>query len=262
MSAFDDLNRDAQAAASAETAIGAAIENRLKDVHTVTPGIIEMFDENLQTATVQPAIKRVFTERGAVNLPVCVDVPVAFPGGGGFFLTFPVKHGDECILLFSERCIDGWYCDGGVAPPEEYRMHDLSDGIAIVGLNSQPQRIPVFNGSDVQLRTREGETHITVKPDGTITAVNSAGDHTLCADGSMEINAPAGTTINSPNITLNGNVLFIGNFSGQAGNGGDGNASLPGTLTAENDVIGGGISLKGHTHTGVQPGGGSTGKPE
>ena len=83
----------------------------------------------------------------------------------------------------------------------------------------------------------------------------------LGADGSMTINAPAGTTINSPQIVLNGNVTYIGNMTGQAGNGGTGNASTPGTITAETDVIGGGKSLKTHVHSGVQPGGGNTGQP-
>jgi hypothetical protein len=76
----------------------------------------------------------------------------------------------------------------------------------------------------------------------------------------MTINAPAGTTTNSPTILLNGNVTYVGNFAGQAGNGGDGNATLPGTLTALTDVIGGGISLKTHIHPGDS--GGKTGQPE
>jgi hypothetical protein len=141
-------------------------------------------------------------------------------------------------------------------------MHDLSDGMAIVGLNSQPRRIPGFNGSDVQLRTREGETHISIKPDGTITAVNSAGDYTLGAGGDMTINAPAGTTINSPSITLNGNTTIIGCLAGienEAGEGGT--ADFNGTIRATVDVIGGGVSLIGHPHDNVQPGGGQSGKP-
>lgn len=35
-----------------------------------------------------------------------------------------------------------------------------------------------------------------------------------------------------------------------------------GTITATDDVTGNGISLDNHTHTGVQPGSGSTGKPQ
>ena len=255
------VQRDQQLTATQEEAHAAQIEGRLKDLHTCLPGIIASFDPDTQTASVQPAIKRIFTEKGAVNLPLCVDVPVQFPGGGDFFLTFPVKPGDECMLHFSERCIDFWHANGGVQLPGEYRLHDLSDAVATVGINSQPRKIPVFNATDTELRSRAGDIRITVKPSGTIEAVNPEGSHVLGADGSMTINAPAGTTINSPQIVLNGNVTYIGNMTGQAGNGGTGNASTPGTITAETDVIGGGKSLKTHVHSGVQPGGGNTGQP-
>lgn len=35
-----------------------------------------------------------------------------------------------------------------------------------------------------------------------------------------------------------------------------------GSITASGDVTGGGISLDKHVHSGVQPGGGNTGKPQ
>jgi len=41
----------------------------------------------------------------------------------------------------------------------------------------------------------------------------------------------------------------------------EGNVAITGTLTASEDVIGGGISLKTHPHGGVQPGGGQSGGP-
>jgi hypothetical protein len=250
---YAGLNRDAQMESSADEAAAASVENRLKDLHTCLPGIIDRFDPETQTASVQPAIKRIFTERGTVDLPLCMDVPVSFPGGGDFFLTFPVKPGDECLLLFSERCIDAWHFEGGTQPPEEFRLHDLSDAIALVGLNSQPKKIPAFNATDTELRNRFGDTHLTMQPDGAITAVNPQGSYTLGADGSMTITAPAGTTINSPQIVLNGNTLLRGNLASAVGNGGDGSCNFAG------DVVGNNISLDHHTHPGDS--GGTTGEP-
>lgn len=162
------IQRDQQQAATPEEAHAAQIEGRLKDLHTCMPGVIVAFDPATQTAQVQPAVQRIFTEKGAVNLPVCVDVPVQFPGGGDFFLTFPVKAGDECILWFSERAIDNWHTTGGTAPPAEYRLHDLSDGMAMVGLNSQPRRIPGFSDSATQLRSRSGEFYLEITSAGKI----------------------------------------------------------------------------------------------
>lgn len=215
-------DRDNELAATPEGAFKAQIDGRLKELHTCLPGIIDSFDPVKQTASVQPAIKRVFTEQGGVNLPLCVDVPVAFPGGGDFFLTFPVQPGDECILFFSERCIDFWYANGGVQLPAEYRLHDLSDAFALVGVNSQPNKLTQVQTDGAELRTRDRSTYIKLT---------------------------AGT------IFIKGNVVHEGDTTQT------GNTTSSGTVTGTTDVIGGGKSLKNHTHGGVQPGGGSTSPP-
>lgn len=215
-------DRDNELAATPEGAFKAQIDGRLKELHTCLPGIIDSFDPVKQTASVQPAIKRVFTEQGGVNLPLCVDVPVAFPGGGDFFLTFPVQPGDECILFFSERCIDFWYANGGVQLPAEYRLHDLSDAFAQVGVNSQPNKLTQVQTDGAELRTRDRSTYIKLT---------------------------AGT------IFIKGNVVHEGDTTQT------GNTTSSGTVTGTTDVIGGGKSLKNHAHGGVQPGGGSTSPP-
>jgi hypothetical protein len=148
------IQRNHDVVANSEGNHEAALDARVKDLHTCLPGIISKFDPDTQTAEVQPAIKRIFTETGAVHLPLCVDVPVCFPGGGDWFFTFPVKAGDECILIFSERCIDGWAIDGEISEPEDYRQHDLSDAVAIVGINSQPKKLASFNSTDAEIRNR------------------------------------------------------------------------------------------------------------
>lgn len=189
-----DLERDAQKTATQEAAFRAQIDARLKDLHTCLPGIIAKFDAATQTASVQPAIKRVFTEKGAVNLPLCVDVPVAFPGGGDFFVTFPVQAGDECLLLFSERAIDLWHAQGGTKPPAEYRLHDLSDGIAIVGLNSHPKKIANFNATAMELRNRTNSVRIRLNANGEIDIKGNVN-----IDGNLNI---TGTTIGN-GVNLN-----------------------------------------------------------
>jgi hypothetical protein len=85
-----------------------------------------------------------------------VDVPVIFPRGGGCTLTFPVKAGDECLLIFADRCIDFWWQNGGVQKPVDLRMHDLSDAFAIVGPQSQAHKISGISTSAAQLRTDDG----------------------------------------------------------------------------------------------------------
>lgn len=269
--------RDQQLTATPEEARAAQIDGRLKDLHTCLPGIIAAFDPVTQTASVQPAIKRIFTEKGPVNLPLCVDVPVQFPGGGGFFLTFPVAAGDECTLYFSERCIDFWHANGGTQLPAEYRLHDLSDAIAAVGLNSQPNKISAFSATDTELRNRARTVRVTLKPDGTIENVNQGGRTTLSAAGKFTIVAPGGFEVNAPHsqinsdtTTINGNETVVGTelvqgaITGQGGlavSGGTG-ASVTGNMTVTGgDITADGKSVKTHVHSGVQPGAGNSGQP-
>lgn len=159
--------RDEQQDASLESAIRTHVKAALMDTHTCLPGIIRSFDHETQTATVQPAIQQIFVERGAVTLPLCVDVPVQFPSGGNFVLTFPVAPGDECLLVFSERAIDFWWDRGGVQLPAEYRLHDLSDAFAIMGVRSKPEaaRIASVSTSAAELRTKNGTTVLRIDGD-------------------------------------------------------------------------------------------------
>jgi hypothetical protein len=151
------IRKDKQDEESLETAMSEIVENRLKHVHTSMPGIIRSFNATLQTATVQPAIRRLFLdEKGWVALPQCVDVPVQFPGWGDSVMTFPVNPGDECLLSFSERAIDFWWDKGGVQLPAELRMHDLSDAFALMGFSSKGRAIPAFNTDAVEIRRRDG----------------------------------------------------------------------------------------------------------
>ncbi len=163
---------------------------------TALPGLIESFDAVAMTCTVQPAIQsRVRDKSGTqtlVDMPLLLDCPVQFPAGGGCTLTFPVKPGDECLVVFASRCIDAWWQSGGVQAPAEYRMHDRSDGFALLGFRSQPRVIGAVSTSAAQLRSDDGATFVSVAP-----------------GGAVAITAPAGLTINA-DVVVNGKVTTTG----------------------------------------------------
>ena len=180
----------------------------IKDLHTSLPGIIVSFNPATQQASIQPAIKRVFIARGAEEqiltpspLPVLINVPIIFPRGGGFSLTFPVKQGDECLIMFCERSIDNWHQFGGVKSPTARRFHDLSDAVAYVGLSSLPNKIPDFNADDTELKSDNGAVIFTIREDGT---------SNLKSTTSVTIDTPE--TIITGNVTINGNTQIDGNL--------------------------------------------------
>lgn len=238
----------------AEQALAAAISAGMR---VSIPGIIQSFDADAVTCVVLPAVKGYEPESAgggnSASLPLLVDVPVIFPRGGGITLTFPVKAGDECLLVFSDRCIDFWWQNGGVQESIDSRMHDLSDAFAFVGAQSQAKKISGISTSAAQLRTDDGAAFIELDPGSHAVNVTTSGKLTASAQG--------GTEIHSPEIVLNGNVTINGNLSQGMGDGG-GTATMLGPVNVTNDVSAGGISLQMHKHGGVETGGGQTGGPQ
>lgn len=194
-----------------------------EQLRVAMPGIIQSFDPDAVTAVVQPAIRYIERDndgnKSTKDYPLLVDVPVVFPRGGGCTLTFPVKAGDECLVIFADRCIDFWWQSGGIQEPVDGRMHDLSDAFCIVGPQSQAKKIGGISTTAAQLRTDDGSAII-------------------------ELAAGGAVTITSPQITINGPL------------------QVNGEITSTGDQLAGGISQIGHTHGGVEPGGGSTGAPQ
>lgn len=208
-------------------------------IQTALPGIIQSFDPQSMTCTVQPAINgQVRDESGAltgVELPLLVDCPVQFPAGGGCTLTFPVKAGDECLVVFSSRCIDAWWQSGGVQVQPELRMHDLSDGFVLLGFRSQPRVIGNISTTAAQLRTDDGAAFVEV--DSASHAINAT------TSGAATVSAQGGITLTAALVTINGDV------------------QVNGKVSTTGDVTAGTISLQQHKHGGVTPGSGNSGAP-
>ena len=231
-------------------ALRAALDGRQAEMWTALPGIVQSFDPAAMTVSVQPAVAgRISDEAGkaaSVDLPILPDVPVVFPGGGGFALTFPVAAGDECLVVFASRCIDAWWQSGGVGEPMEPRMHDLSDGFALVGVRSQPHRLsPAVHTGNTQLRADDGSAYGEITPGGAVTAVGPS-SVTVRSGGSITLDAPR--------------IVIKGLLSMQSQGGGATTATLAGSLNATGDVTASNISLNSHTHPGDS--GGTTGGPQ
>ena len=117
-----------------ESAFRTIFRELLTGISTSMPGIVTSFDGK-NRVSVQPAIQ-ILVEGELQTVSVIEDVPVLFPGGGGFKITWPVSEGDECLLIFAQRDISNWKTQGNVVVPYSSRRFDKSDAIAIVGLES------------------------------------------------------------------------------------------------------------------------------
>lgn len=203
-----------------------AFKSRQATIWTAIPGIIQSFDPVTMTAVVQPAIKAVvFQENGNatdVPLPLLLDCPVQFPGGGGFTHTFPVADGDECLVVFASRCIDAWFASGGIQSQVELRMHDLSDGFVLLGFRSVPRVLANINMTGSEFRSDDGTTLVGIE-----------------AGQVVKIVAPGGCNINGLVIDSSGNLTTPGDVT--AGHGGADSVTLQGH---EHNLSGGGTTLQ------------------
>ena len=130
------------------------------------------------TADVQIAQKQVaaVSPTGVQTLqdfPPLRGVPVFFPHGGGYTLTFPVSPGDECLLIFNDRELDNWLLSGPGLAPTTGRVHDLSDAMCLVGLRSNPNALAGISTSSCQLRSDDGTTYVEIAADQIVNVVGT-----------------------------------------------------------------------------------------
>jgi phage baseplate assembly protein gpV len=220
----------------------ALLKSWQSNIFTALPGIYQAAGKGNQTANVQPSVKaKVLGQDGSwsdMSLPMCINCPVVWPGGGGFQLTFPLSKGDEGLIVFAQRCIDSWWESGGIQSQAEMRMHDISDGFFIPAMLSQSKApATAASTSTVQLRSGDGATYIEV-----------------AAGNLVNVHASAGTTITGP-VTITGPLTLGGTISGTGG------GPISGNLRMSGDVQAASVSLASHIHGGVQAGGGNTTGP-
>ena len=158
--------------------------------------------------------------------------------------------GEDVLCMFlgpgqEDGFIIGSFYAGEVTPPE----------------NSQDKRTVVFKdgtrfsydrATHVLTATIEGTEIVFDRQNGSITVPQ--GLTINCTN--QTINASSKTTINSPLTEFTGDVIVRGKITGQggmaiSGGGGGATATVQGSIDVTEDVKANGISLVGHTHTGV-----------
>ena len=195
----------------------------MKGVCTSIPGHVLTFDAARQIAQIQVGVSRVDINGAEFNVPPIIEVPVCFPGDGAT-LEFKVQNGCEGVILFSQRCIDGWLQGGGIAPNPIGRFHDMQDAMFIPGIRSKPNAITDFANDGIRMRSEAGDVYVWIKDDKTVSIENGSGTFNMLPSGEVQINGVR--------ITIDGDVI-----------------------TSD------GISLRTHRHIGVTAGNQTSGIP-
>lgn len=137
-----------------------AIDGMLLDFRVALPGIIKSYDNSTQTAEVTLMVKRVMEDtRGDFveeSFPPLPDVPVVFPRGGSYGITFPMSVGDNVLVLFCDMSIDQWRAKNRESAPEDLRMHDSNAPVCIPGLYATGQEFQSANATSLVMGKDDG----------------------------------------------------------------------------------------------------------
>ena len=207
-------------------------------LRTAIPAYVVSFDPVAQTIVAQIAIKEIVlkpppptvatpnpgvTQNIPTDEPIdqLEDVPIMMMRVPGWSLTFPIVPGTECLLIFADMCVDGWWQNGGLNPQADRRRHDLSDAFALFGPWSQPNNIPNYSTSSVQLRSDDLSVVVDL------------------SSSKISITAPRIDLNSAGNINIHGKKVTI--------------------LSDDNDTTVDGKVFLLHTHVGVTSGGSNSG---
>ena len=197
------------------------IRGEMDQIHTALPGCIVSYDPGTNRASVQP-VGAFKTEDGrSLAFPVIHEVPVQFPCGSG---------GSVGVTF---PIIAG---DTGILIFSESQLDDYLSG----GDSDDPRRFALTDGMFIP-------GMYTAPPSGEAGHPN---DLCLSFKGYTVVLGEAGfvVTVGSSSFSLTP-TGFYGNINGTSFSIGGG------------DLVVNGVSLTQHTHSGVEPGGGSTGSP-
>lgn len=167
-------------------------------MNCVQIGIIQEYRAATNTAKVKIATQIQLPTGKVLDYPILDDCPVFTLSGGTSFVSCPISVGDNCLILFNDRNIDNWYLSGIVTTPASPRLHNIADGIVLVGINpiSSPKATPLnsvcVNGGSKKVSIKNSATDLRTVLLDLITAISQI---TVTVDGApLSINNIAAFT--------------------------------------------------------------------
>lgn len=206
------------------------IQSELVDVNTSIDAVVVSYKNGF--ATVRPTANKLFKDGESLPFPEIPNVPIRWPSfnGGRCGLKGPIRAGDKVMLVFSQQAIDG---------TDDARRHDLSDAYAIPASNDLVAQ--ATNNNDMIMWF--GSAYIK-----------------LTEGGMLEIKAPGGSKIDSPNNQFTGNNKVDGNQSTIGTTTNTGKTSMNGGFDSTGSATNNGKNIGStHRHSGVQSGGSQSG---
>ncbi|ATN93402.1 hypothetical protein [Pseudoalteromonas phage J2-1_QLiu-2017] len=169
--------------------------NKLEDgMFTALPATIVQYDPETQTATVSPPLYEHYADGVSIPLPEIDGVPVIFPASNNCALTFPIKEGDEVLLINIARDFqEYWETATNPSAGSTQRYNDYNDMVAMVGWRSKINSLKsITDGLRLYM---DGVGGLEVKEDGKVSLYNERANIDLTSEGNVAM-----TTANTLSI--------------------------------------------------------------
>lgn len=197
-----------------KTLIDKIIFKCVRKVRVSMPAKIERVDASTGLLHVKVSLVSIINKK-EVEQPIIVSVPTVFPRSETSSFSFPLKRGDEGLLIFADRDISQWV-RFGLNRVSSDRAHSLNDAIFIPGLKGGGYKLP-----ERELKISHKGTEISLKDDGQVIIYSASSKVKI--KGDLEVDGK---------LTTSDDV------------------SVQGKVEASGDVQAGLISLQNHTHIG------------
>lgn len=156
----------------------------MEELHTAIPGKFVSYDPDTGMAEVKPyGVFRAPTGKN-IEYPLLTEVPVILPQcpAVGVAIAFPIKKGDDCLLIISEQELDAWlYKEESDA---ELRF-DLTSAIAIPGLSREKNSAMEEACKNGSLVLKCGSNKISVSSTEIVISGNLKIDGNITATGTV-----------------------------------------------------------------------------
>lgn len=240
------------------TVVQKAIKNELLKTHTAL--IAKVIAVNDYTIDVKP-VRKFKSNDTEYDAPIFKDVPLLIMQGGDSYIQMPIAVDDNVQLLVNERDFDNWWAGVDDKVPMTIRHHDLSDSVAIMGINNNLKKIKIpkdfiqIKGNSKQDGNREllgdekidgdiehkGDSYTSEYTDVTLkhTNMNIESDSVDIQANSLSIKANNDVSIESFNSTIKATNLTLEAQNIDL----KGNVNITGVLTIN------GTPYVAHTHS-------------
>lgn len=147
-----------------------------ENIHVSMIGKVESYNPQTNRASITPVGSMTCPDWQELPYPTIHNVPIQYPcgNGGKSGVTFPIKQGDTCIIIFADHQIENFLSG---EKSDDMRNHSMNDAYAIPTLfsdsvptlKSNPNDVCMFNnGSLVVLNSSSMTINLT---DGTSVSI-------------------------------------------------------------------------------------------